>query len=257
MKYCLGLIVLTILVTSFAIFPRTSAAQISSGIATSIQIIDKDVKEGDIIKTTPKGYRKTTTAYDSAVYGVVTDNPSVSFENTSLSNGKPVISRGKVYVNVTGHNGPIVIGDPLTTSPISGKAQKASENGYIIGTAAESFPAKKNSDQGKILVVLNISYNSTLTPKTNNIFKLFSLAADAPYLSPLNALRYVFAALMVLFSFFIAVYFFGRVSTTGVEAIGRNPLAGKMILLSVVFNLSLAGLIVLVGIGVGYIILVL
>ena len=90
-----------------------------------------------------------------------------------------------------------------------------------------------------------------------NIFKLFTIAADAPYLSPLNALRYVFAGIMVIASFFIAVFFFVRVSTTGVEALGRNPLAGKLIMASVILHLLLAAVIILIGLGVGYIILVL
>lgn len=248
---------IALLFLSFAFLPVIASAQISSGIATYVQINDKDVKEGDLIKLTPQGYKKTTNAYESSVFGVVTDKPSISFENTNLPNGKPVISSGKVYVRVSAHNGPIAKGDTLTTSPVTGTAQKATENGYVIGTAAESFTASKNSDTGKILVVLNITYNSSINTKTNNIFKLFTIAADAPYLSPLNALRYVFAGIMVIASFFIAVFFFGRVSTTGVEAIGRNPLAGKLIMASVILHLLLAAVIILIGLGVGYIILVL
>jgi F0F1-type ATP synthase membrane subunit c/vacuolar-type H+-ATPase subunit K len=257
MKYQSFLSILTLILLSFAFIPVSASAQISSGIATYVQINDKDVQEGDVIKVTPKGYRKTTTAYEPSVFGVVTDNPSVSFENKSLPNGTAVISSGKVYVRVSGHNGPISKGDTLTTSIIPGVAQKATENGYVIGTAVESFPASKNSDTGKVLVVLNITYNSSLTTKTNNLFKLFTIAADAPYLSPLNALRYLFAGIMVLTSFVIAVFFFGRVSTTGVEAIGRNPLAGKLIMASVVLHLLLAAGIIIIGVAVGYIILVL
>jgi hypothetical protein len=184
MKYQSFLSILTLILLSFAFIPVSASAQISSGIATYVQINDKDVQEGDVIKVTPKGYRKTTTAYEPSVFGVVTDNPSVSFENKSLPNGTAVISSGKVYVRVSGHNGPISKGDTLTTSIIPGVAQKATENGYVIGTAVESFPASKNSDTGKVLVVLNITYNSSLTTKTNNLFKLFTIAADAPYLSP-------------------------------------------------------------------------
>lgn len=257
MKYRSFFAVITIILLSCAFIPVIASAQISSGIATYVQILDKDVKEGDLIKVTPQGYKKTTTAYEPSVFGVVTDNPSVSFENKSLPNGKAVISSGKVYVNVTAHNGPINKGDTLTTSVVPGYAQKATENGYVIGTAVDSFPASKNSDTGKILVVLNITYNSSLTTKTNNLFKLFTIAADAPYLSPLNALRYLFAGIMVIASFVIAVFFFGRVSTTGVEAIGRNPLAGKLIMASVVLHLLLAAGIIVIGIAVAYIILVL
>jgi F0F1-type ATP synthase membrane subunit c/vacuolar-type H+-ATPase subunit K len=254
MKY---IIIISVFVLGLLFFsPTPSFGQVSSGIATYVQINDTNIKEGDLIRLTPNGYKKTTNAYDSSVFGVVTDNPSVSFENTSLTNAKPVISSGKVYVNVTAHNGPIKKGDVLTSSSVAGYAQKATDNGYVIGTAAEDFNASNNKATGKILVILNFTYNTSIASKSNNIFKLFTIAADAPYLSPLNALRYVFAAIMVILSFIIAVYFFGRVSATGVEAIGRNPLASKMIMLSVIFNLLLSGVIIGLGVAVGYIILV-
>jgi F0F1-type ATP synthase membrane subunit c/vacuolar-type H+-ATPase subunit K len=49
--------------------------------------------------------------------------------------------------------------------------------------------------------------------------------------------------------------FFGRVVARGVEAMGRNPLAGSLIAVSVVFNLILTVVIMLVGLGIAYLIL--
>lgn len=249
---------LSVLLLAFAFFPPLIHAQgVSSGIATYVQVKDKEVTEGDIIKFTTAGYQKTEVEYEPAVYGVVVDKPSVSFENTNLQGAKAVVSGGKVYVRVNTSNGEIKKGTLITSSNTPGIGMRASQNGYVIGTAVEGFNSSDKKAIGKVLVILNISYNSSLSAKTNNLFKLFTVAADAPYLSPLNALRYVFAGILIIVSFVIAVGFFGKVSNTGVEAIGRNPLAGKMIMVSVVMHLVLAAGIIGIGVLMAYLLLVL
>ncbi|MEK7605623.1 MAG: hypothetical protein AAB478_03830 [Patescibacteria group bacterium] len=235
--------------------PAHAQEAISSGIATYIPL-KGPVQEGDIIRLTKNGYDLTRSSYEASVFGVVAENPSVSFENTALPNTKPVISTGKVHVRVSTINGVIKRGDLITASSIPGVGQKATSDGYVIGTAIQDYTAKDSKAIGKILVVLNISFNAESGGVKQNLFSTFQTALTAPYLSPLNALRYLFAAALIIASFFIAVTFFGKISSLGIEAIGRNPLAGKLILLSVVFHVILAALIILVGVGVAYFMLV-
>lgn len=230
---------------------------VSSGIATYITINDKTAKSGDIVKLTNNGYSLTRIPYDPAVFGVIVDNPSVSFENTNTPDALPVISSGKVYIAISTINGPIKQGDLITTSSIPGVAQKATENGYIIGTALQGYSASSPQKVGKILIVLDIGHNAGSTSVMGNLFKNFQSALQAPYVSPLSALRYFFAAGLVILSFIVAVGYFGKVSNTGVEAIGRNPLAGKLILFSVVLHLLLALGIISVGVFISYLILIL
>lgn len=237
--------------------PSLARAQdaISSGIATYISI-KATVQGGDIIRLTKDGYDLTRSAYETSVFGVVAENPSVSFEDTSVKDTRPVISTGKVYVRVSTLNGPIKRGDLITASSIPGVGQKATSDGYVIGTALQDYSAKDSKTIGKVLVVLNISFNAGSGGVKQNLLSTFQNALTAPYLSPLNTLRYLFAALLVIASFFVAVTFFGKVSSLGIEAIGRNPLASRMILLSVVFHVILAALIIFVGVGVAYLVLV-
>jgi hypothetical protein len=91
----------------------------------------------------------------------------------------------------------------------------------------------------------------------NNLLQTLQIAFSAPYLAPLNALRYVFAVGLVVLSFVVAVGYFGRVSNTGIEALGRNPLAGKLIIFSVMLHLAMAFSIVSVGVVIAYLVLVL
>lgn len=240
-----------------ALTAHTYAQNVSSGIATYIQISDKSAKPGDIVKLTNNGYSLSRIPYDPTVFGVIVDNPSVSFESTNAVDAVPVISSGKVYVDVSTINGQVKQGDLLTTSSTPGVAQKASENGYIIGTALNSYSASSPTKIGKILVVLDIGHNASSTNVVGNLFSNFQSALQAPYVSPLSALRYFFAAGLVILSFIVAVGYFGKVSNTGVEAIGRNPLAGKLILFSVVLHLLLALGIISVGVFISYLILIL
>jgi len=62
---------------------------------------------------------------------------------------------------------------------------------------------------------------------------------------------------IVLISFTIGFVYFGRVTTRGVEALGRNPLASRTIQLNLALNLAFMIVIILVGLGIGYLILIL
>ncbi len=237
---------------------RTVYAQnvLSSGIATYVQIKDNNVQEGSIVSVTHGGYVLTKTAYDSSVFGVVVTKPAIAFEITNQKNTYPVVSAGKVYVRVSTNNGAIKEGDFITTSTTPGVGQKAIDNGFIIGTATEDLNIPKGKIE-KILVILDVGHTPPVNTATTNLLNIMKLALSATYITPLNSLRYVFAALLVLGSFTIGVWFFGRASNTGIEAIGRNPLAGRLIILSVLLHLSLAFVMISSGIVMAYLILVL
>lgn len=224
----------------------------SSGIAVYIQVLDKKVVEGDIITLSKDGYVLSGVPYDPNLFGVVVNDPAIVFESDQ-PNSHAVVSQGKVLMRVSTVNGNIKKGDLVTSSTIHGVGQRATENGFIMATALEDYAGK---DIGKILVVLSVGHGVVSSDTRGNLLKSFEFALKAPYMSPLSALRYVFAAVMVIGSFLIAVGYFGRVSSVGIEALGRNPLAGKLIIFSVVLNIFLAFIIVAVGIGVAYLTLV-
>src|SRR3972149_5460851 len=54
-----------------------------------------------------------------------------------------IANTGEINVNVTTINGPIKVGDYVSSSEIPGKGQKASEfTGYMLGVALASFGEK-------------------------------------------------------------------------------------------------------------------
>jgi hypothetical protein len=182
--------------------------------------------------------------------GVYTESPSILLENTSLVGGKPMISAGKVYVRF---NGSIKKGDYVTTSKEAGVGQKASRNGYVLGSALEDF----DGPSGKILVALGMRPATLVQSTSDNLWEVLRQGLASLYLTPISALRYIMAMVITVAAFILGFTFFGRVAKSGVEAVGRNPLAGKTIELTVVFNVILTGVIMGSGLLLAYIILVL
>jgi len=98
---------------------------------------------------------RSTIAYDSKVVGIVSRSPAITLEGQRVIMGQypveddpegqkiSVALKGRVAVKVTLENGPIEIGDPLTTSSIKGHAMKAADDsqsfGATIGKALEPF----------------------------------------------------------------------------------------------------------------------
>jgi len=224
----------------------------SSGIAVYIPVVDKDVKEGSIVVLSNSGYVLGTKPYDPNIFGVVVADPALAFESNQ-PDSYPVVSQGKVPLLVSGTNGDIKKGDLITTSTIPGVGQKVTDAGFVVATALEDY---SGSEIGTILVVLNVGAGSVSANTTGSILKAFDFVLNAPYLAPLAVLRYVFAAIMVVLSFVVAVGYFGRISSLGIEAIGRNPLARKAIIFGVVMNIVLALSIVASGVIIAWLVLV-
>ncbi len=237
--------------------PLAYAQNTSAGTAVSISIIDKNAKDGSIIISTPKGFGLSSATYDTNMYGVLTQSPAVYLQNSSDTTLKPVTSSGKVYVLVSSINGNIKKNDFITTSTIAGVGQKATRNGMVLGTALEDYSNSNQKITAKILVAVNPHFNASFADTKTNVLEVLRNASDPTTLTQATSLRYVVAAGIVLVAFAIGFIYFGRVTSSGVEALGRNPLASRTIQLSLVFNLVLMIVVILVGLGIGYMILIL
>lgn len=232
----------------------------SSGIAISVPIKDKNAKDGSIITSTPDGYIASKITYDPSIYGILTLNPSAyisSIGGKASENTKPVITSGKAFVLVSTVNGAIKTNDFITSSNTPGVGQKASTNGYVLGTALENYSASDPKKIGKILVIVDPRFNGSFISVRTNLLQTIKGAGGATGLSPLASLRYLIAAIIAIIAFVLGFLYFGRVARSGVEAMGRNPLAGRMIQFGIVINLLLTVAIIGVGLGIAYLVLTL
>lgn len=259
-----SLIIAIAIVLPIQTVPKTVQAEdSSSGVAISVPISDKNAKDGSVIAITPNGYAASLITYDPSIYGVLTQNPATYIlnkedkANPALKDTKPVITFGKAFVQVSTTNGPIKTNDFITSSNTAGVGQKANTNGYVLGTALENYTNSDPKKIGKILVIVNPHYNGSFVAIRTNLLQTLKSAGGATGISPLASLRYFIAAVIAIIAFVLGFLYFGRVARTGVEAMGRNPLAGRMIQFGIIMNLLLTVAIIAVGLGIAYLVLTL
>ncbi len=250
------------LILSFLIFsqqPVRIFAQVSSSsVALPVTIINDTVIEGDLVCASQDGYHLCDDSYSSSTYGVVTDNPAASFFDEATDSAQRLtVTNGKTLVRVSSENGNITAGDLIASSRKPGLAQRATRNGYVLGLALENYESDDPEATGIILVSLNIHPTTAFTDVSSNLFAALREGLAAPVLTPLAALRYILAAIVVLAAFILGFIFFGRIARTGIEAIGRNPLARFQIQTTVIINIVLMLFIFLIGLALAYLILVL
>ncbi len=214
----------------------TIPQDVEAGIGTPVHVEQSDVKDGDVISFIDGKYQLSSTAYDSSVFGVINLNAPITI-SASESGGTPLVTSGKTFVRVSTVQGEIKKGDYITTSIIPGIGAKADGYGTVIGIALENYT---NSDPEKIgLIPVAVDVHA-LTP-----FNIFTA-------SPQQTLRYLLAFMIAAGSIIIGFTYFGKVARSGVEAVGRNPLAARLIEFSVFINLFLTLGIIAVGTIIAY-----
>lgn len=237
---------------------QVHAQSISSyGIANPLTIQNKIVRNGDIVSSVDGGYKLTSSSYDPRIFGIVAINPAIEFSSdTQADNVYPVVTAGDTLVNVSTINGPIKQGDAITSSPIPGVGMKATESGYAIGYAQEDFSSDDAREIKPILISINKQFFAPLNSSSSSrLLDIFRLSAIATYERPLTVLRYLVAAVVVITAFTLGFLSFGRTASVGVEALGRNPLAARMIQIGIIVNVLITIMIIGTGLGIAFLIL--
>jgi hypothetical protein len=253
-KSLLGLFVIVFLMVLFV--KNTPAQDVPiSGLALTVNITDPNAKNGDIVCGHKTGYVLCSGSYDSGMYGVINDSPIGSVEMEGQ--GKLVNTSGNVKVNISSANGDIKKGNFITSSLTPGVGQLAIRNGYVLGIAMEDYSNTDKKAVGQILVSISIHPTIDISDYQTDLIATIKEALLTGQVSPLATLRYLTAALMVILGFGLGFIYFGRIAKAGVEAIGRNPLSARTIQLGLVLHILLTIVIIVGGLGIGYLILTL
>ncbi|MEK7498151.1 MAG: hypothetical protein AAB656_04520 [Patescibacteria group bacterium] len=234
-----------------------AAAQELTEVAISLPITGGDAASGSLICTNDQSYVLCDQEYSNSIYGVVNSTPSLSIVNDDAGS-KLVVKSGIVEVRVTAKNGNILTGDLITSSTTAGVGQKATHNGYVLGAALADFSPDDPNAEGQIGVSLNIRATNEVTDDAGtDLLSTLKQGLTSAFLTPLAALRYISAALIVLVAFALSFIYFARIAKAGVEAIGRNPLSSRTIQAGVVLHILLSIVIIAAGLGIAYLILTL
>lgn len=241
---------------SYFVFAPQALAQVnSSGVAISAAVSGETFDGGIVCSDLANLYSSCKKEYDPNMYGVITLTPGLSFDS-GQAGSVPVVSAGSVYVVVSSLNGDIKKGDYVTSSKTPGVGQLAKKSGYVLGVALEDYSSPDIQATGKILLNINAKPAVLTAGASANLFQLIKDGVEGAFESPLSALRYIVAGILAVISFVFGFLHFGRMAKSGVEAIGRNPLAAKTIQFGIMLNVLIAIVIVGAGLGIAYIVLV-
>ncbi len=260
-------LLLTLLLLAVSVFQISSVAFAQQGIEVTnvYEIKGEDIEDGDIVVSSSEGMTLSTRGYDPKLFGVIQRNPLIVYKRTD-NQGEAVVRSGIALVNVTNQNGPIKVGDFITSSDAPGMGQKAGISGYALGIALENFDGTQGEKisvtdasgeprevtSGKISVAIKIEYAEiTGSRSLGRAFDYLNGAFFKNVQDPeqfTQVVRYIAAALAVIISFAVAFFTFSRSLPKAMEAIGRNPLAANTIRVSIVLNIIFTILSALVGI---------
>lgn len=247
---------LLVVLLSWTLGLGVAKAELPAGLATTQFVDDQEVTEGDVLCYSGEKIVRCTEEYQVDMYGVYSNMPAVALSDLGMTGGKFMQDSGKAEVRITAEAGAVKKGDFVTSSKRAGIVQKATKSGNILGVALESYNPNNVAEIGKILIQINVRPAIIATSARGSVLEVLKQGLLAPTLTPLASLRYILAILVVIITFVLGFIYFGKVARTGVEAMGRNPLASKMIAMGVVFNLTLTVAIMGGGLLIAYVILI-
>jgi len=246
-----------LLISIFVLFSVDKSFALETNTAFSLQLKDNIGNAGDIVTYKDGQYSISAEKYDTQMFGVIVDKPITSLEDINLTDYKLVSSFGEAVLNVSNRDGEIKEGDYITSSDIPGVGVRANESGQILGIALEDYSPSNSEDIGQILVFVDIKTSFIDKKISKNLLEILKTSLTSPFMTPIEALRYLLAILTVFASFVIGFSSFGKITGTSVEALGRNPMAGNSIRRVVIFNFVLTVIIMAVGLAIAYFVLVL
>lgn len=236
---------------------RAAVADIEAtlGVARMLEVADKNVPDGSILSAGQKGAILTIVPYDSQILGIVSRNAAIILNSTTSDNAVPVISTGTVYIRATTAEGDIKKGDLLASSTNPGVAVKAVKDGFVLGSSLEDYTNSNKQEVASIAASLDLHYFNSKPVFPGNLSDVFKLIVLPTKDGPGPFFKYIMAGLVVLGSMVLGFFSFGRAAAKGVEALGRNPSASRVIHLGIIFNVTITVAIALAGLVVAFLIL--
>lgn len=214
------------------------------GVAINVELADPDVQVGDIISITKEGLKRTTAAYDIQMYGVIAATPVLSVA-PKTDKTRALVSSGVTDVKVSAQAGAIEVGDYLTSSETAGVGQKATASGYVLGKALAKYD--DSSKTGLIPTEVNIGFVEVEGVTRGGLIKVIATAFKNPEIFR-NFMRYVLALIIGVLTFVGATFAFIRFMSSGLVALGRNPLAKR----TIIAGMIMSGLVVVVLAAAGF-----
>jgi hypothetical protein len=260
----------SIILGVFALLPAVVSAQA----VTQGYNADNSIQQGMLVKLKDKDKNSVEPVTDATLgklQGVVVaaNDAPVTLSTTSNQQQVFVATSGRYQVLVSNQNGTIKAGDNVTVSALAGIGMKAgTTQSLVAGKAVEGFDGKKNSvgsaklksngqtvSLGRIQLDISIARNPLALNQDVHVTGWLQHVGDTISSKPVNPVR-LYGALVVLI---ISIITAGSMMYSGVHtsmvAVGRNPLAKKSILRSLLIVVVVSLVVVVVGLSAVYLLL--
>lgn len=208
---------------------------------------------GSIVVLDKGTYKISSKKADSNQIGVITLNPAITLRKSQNTNVFDVNTAGTTLVKASNKNGKITKGDSITSSDNLGVAVKSTQTEFILGVALEDF----DSENGTLKIDVDPRYVLFGASTGGNLLNVVRQSSQSFFLAPVDSLRYILAALVVIASLLFGFSIFGKITGSGIQALARNPLARSSIQFNIVIEFILNIAIIVFGIVISYFILTL
>lgn len=239
---------------------------------------DAPLDHGTIVQLADKAVKQVKTVGQSELgrmFGVVVDHNQlpVMISSEGLKNETFVAVSGTYSTLVSNQAGPIVAGDYVTLSSVSGVAMKAgTEEKTVFGRAAGAFDGKgitlgttalkdtngkanKTVTLGSIPVTIDIRENPNKKSTKVNVppfLERIGLAPADKQVSPVRVFLSISIMVICILTAIVIVYSGVR---NGVISIGRNPMSKKSIFRALIEVILTSLLILIIGLFAVYLLL--
>lgn len=173
-------------------FMRTNASGWATGSYDFAEMFPSSdaLRPGEVVvfgDTSQAVKRSTGETYSRTIAGIVSTRPGF-LAGDNVPGSYPIALAGRVPTFVSSENGPISIGDPLTTASTPGYAMRATEPGPIVGYATEAF----SGTRGSIVAFVNASYyaGAPASSGPGTVNSVSRLAADIEQFDIVGALNF-------------------------------------------------------------------
>lgn len=242
-----------LIVSALLLLPVLSLSVVQAMNITQEFVTDEDLAIGTIISVVDqqRTIKKTSAQNVQQMYGVVAKTGDISLSQGGAESAVSVANTGIISAIVSTVAGDISSGDPITVRSLEGVGEKASQSGRIIGIAQADFNSQSpgaetitvtqnNTPKQAAVGLLDIRVNaSDYTPATTPIDQtdaenrnLIERIADNVAGKTVRTFGLIVASILLLAGIFISTFLITSSSYASMISIGRNPLAEKKVIKS-------------------------
>ena len=259
----LSVVLLGILLT-FATIPVAKSAPASQGYNAK-----QELPEGSLVARKDDGVILADISNINTLLGVVV-TPQDYLVNIDATKTVQVITNGAALTLVSDINGDIRTGDPLTASPISGVAMKATESTKVLGIAQANLSSSsqiqkdrikdkygkvKEVKTGRIAVDVNVLDLKIDGGKNSDVVSGLQTVASSAAGKQVSTVRAVIAFVVLLLALALSIIVLYSGVSSSIRSIGRNPLSKRFVIQGLIQVIFAVFIIMIAAFSVVYIII--